>query len=76
MVSKHNKASQYQSTIDATSLLTKLAVANICRKAIVRQIRDSGTLIDVLVLIIVTIISGTMVFNAYIIIGPCLTCAA
>ncbi|CAE7463314.1 unnamed protein product [Symbiodinium natans] len=50
MVSKHNKASQYQSTIDAT-----------------------GSLIDVLVLIIVTIISGTMVFNAYIIIGGCLT---
>ncbi|CAE7571025.1 unnamed protein product, partial [Symbiodinium pilosum] len=46
MVSKHNKASQYQSTIDAT-----------------------GTLIDVLVLIIVTIISGTMVFNAYVILG-------
>ncbi|CAE7551642.1 unnamed protein product [Symbiodinium sp. CCMP2456] len=50
MVSKHNKASQYQSTIDATS-----------------------TLIDVLVLIIVTIISGTMVFNAYIIIGGAVT---
>ena len=29
----------------------------------------SGTLIDVLVLIIVTIISGTMVFNAYVILG-------
>eukprot|EP00439_Symbiodinium_sp_Y106_P012060 s2756_g1.t2 len=50
MVSKHNKASQYQSTIDATS-----------------------SLIDVLVLIIVTIISGTMVFNAYIIIGGAVT---
>ncbi|CAJ1408228.1 unnamed protein product [Effrenium voratum] len=46
MVSKHNRASQYQGTINATS-----------------------TLIDVLVLVIVSIICGTMVFNFYVIVG-------
>lgn len=75
MVSKHNQASQYQGTIDATSCWTagvwSESIAAPCPICVTTRclISHWGTLIDILVLIIVTVICGTMVFNFYIIVG-------